>query len=81
VKVSIEEGDVNEIFKSLQGLDETELVDFIDREKGEFEIQSRTDQTARRAIFNLCVEKHWVLTQMTPIETKLEDVFRQLTMN
>ncbi len=81
LKVSIEEGDVNEIFKALQSLDETELVDFINRDKGEFEVQSRTNQSARRSIFNLCVEKHWILTQMTPIETKLEDVFRQLTMN
>ncbi len=81
LKVSIEEGDVNEIFKALQDLDETERVDFIDREKGEFEVQSHTNQSARRAIFNLCVEKHWILTQMTLIETKLEDVFRQLTMN
>jgi len=81
LKVNIEEGDVNEIFKALQSLNETKLVDFIDRKKGEFEIQSRMNQSARRAIFNLCVEKHWILTQITPIETKLEDVFRQLTMN
>ncbi len=81
LKVSIEEGDMNEVFKALQSLDETELVDFINRDKGEFEVQSRTNQSARRTIFNLCVEKHWILTQMTPIETKLEDVFRQLTMN
>ncbi len=81
LKVTIEEGDVNDIFNALQALDEIDRVDFIDRENAEFEIQSRSDLSARRAIFNLCVEKHWILTQLTPIETKLEDVFRKLTLN
>lgn len=81
LKVTIEEGDINDIFNALQAVEEIESVDFIDRENAEFEVQSRTDFSARRAIFNLCVEKHWILTQLTPIETKLEDVFRQLTMN
>lgn len=81
LKVTIEEGDINDIFNALQAVEEIESVDFIDRENAEFEVQSRTDSSARRAIFNLCVEKHWILTQLTPIETKLEDVFRQLTMN
>jgi len=27
----------------------------------------------------MCVKNNWVLTEMTPIETKLEDIFRELT--
>lgn len=43
------------------------------------ELQSRSGEGSARAVFELCVEKKWVITQMTPIETKLEDIFRNLT--
>jgi hypothetical protein len=29
----------------------------------------------------LCVEKGWVITELHAIETRLEDVFRDLTIN
>lgn len=34
---------------------------------------------SREAIFKLCVEQEWVLSQMTPKESSLEDIFRELT--
>ncbi len=79
--VKIEEGDPNEIFKALQNLPTTALVDFTDRQKNRFEVQSKPEMTSNREIFKLCVEKGWVLTEITPVETKLEDIFRELTMN
>jgi len=81
LKVKIEDGDRNDIFKALQGLDTIEVADFIKQEENMFEIQSREHQSSRRAIFRLCVSKGWALTEMTSIETKLEDIFRELTMN
>ena len=81
LKVTIEDGEINEVFEALQKLEETELVDFIEKSSGTFEVQSKNDKSARRAIFDLCVEKGWKLTQMAFVETKLEDVFRELTMN
>ncbi len=81
LKVTIEDGDINEIFEALQTLEETDLVDFIDKSSGTFEVQSKNEKSSRRAIFDLCVEKGWKLTQMAFVETKLEDVFRELTMN
>lgn len=42
-------------------------------------IDSKPNQSAREQIFRLCVEKNWVLLQMTPVHTSLEDIFRQLT--
>ncbi len=81
LKVTIEDGDINEIFEALQALEETDLVDFIDKSSGTFEVQSKNEKSSRRAIFDLCVEKGWKLTQMAFVETKLEDVFRELTMN
>jgi ABC-2 type transport system ATP-binding protein len=34
---------------------------------------------SRKAIFDLCVKQKWYLLEMTGIETRLEDVFRDLT--
>lgn len=81
LKVTVEGGDVNTIYKALQNLKNTDLVDFISKSDGQFEVQSKPDTSSRRDIFKLCVEKNWFLTELTPTETKLEDVFRDLTMN
>jgi ABC-2 type transport system ATP-binding protein len=78
VKIKLEDADKNEAVKALQALPSVDLVDTIN---GNFiEVHSRVGQSSKRDIFKLCVEKGWVLTQMTPIETKLEDIFRELTM-
>lgn len=81
LQVSIEDGERNEIFKALQEMDSIELVDFIKDKPNSFEIQSKPDVSSRRAIFELCVKNNWALLEMTVFETKLEDVFRELTMN
>lgn len=81
LKLSIEDGNRNDIFKALQSLENTDLVDIISQSGNTFELQSKPGTSARRDIFKLCVDKGWVLTEMTPTETKLEDVFRELTMN
>lgn len=81
LRVRIEDGDRNDIFKALQAVRSIEVVDFASREDHLFEVQSRPEATSRREIFELCKSKGWILTEMTPIETKLEDVFRDLTLN
>ena len=78
VKVTIEDGDKNEIVKALQELESVEIVDTA--KDNSIEVQSRPGKSSKRNIFKLCVDNNWVITQMTPIETKLEDVFRELTM-
>ena len=81
LKITIEDVDRNIVIPALQGLPSVDIVD--PRETNEFgyEVQSRTEMSSRRDIFKLCVEKKWVLTEMTPIITKLEDIFHELTMN
>jgi ABC-2 type transport system ATP-binding protein len=81
LKVKIEDGDTNTVFKALQALEPVETVDFFKNEDHTFEIQSKQGQSSRRTVFNLCVSKGWVLTGMSSVETKLEDIFRELTMN
>ncbi|RLD62443.1 MAG: gliding motility-associated ABC transporter ATP-binding subunit GldA [Bacteroidetes bacterium] len=80
LKVEIEGGDKNDIIQSIQSI---ESVDFVDTIKNSslLEVQSKEGFSSRKSIFELCVKKGWILTQMTPIETKLEDIFRELTMN
>lgn len=79
--VRIEDGTPNEVFEAIQGLPSVAMVDFTDRQLCRFEVQSRPDISSKRDIFNLCVKKKWVLTEMIPHEAKLEDIFRELTMN
>jgi len=81
VKVVIEDGERNEIFKALQQIDTIELVDLLPEYTQAFEILSKTDTNSRKAIFRLCVDKGWSLTEMTPVERKLEEVFRDLTIH
>ncbi len=78
--VSIEDGDSNQIFTAIQNLDSVGLVDFANRKNNRFEVRSRPGMSSKREIFKLCVDNNWILTEMTPVERKLEDIFRQLTL-
>ena len=80
-KVAIEDGDRNEIYLALRTIDTIEMIDPFPNYTNAYEIQSRANETSRRAVFKLCVEKGWVITEMTPVERKLEEVFRDLTLN
>ena len=80
LKIRIEEGDKNKVFEALQKLETVGVADFIKDDENAFEVQSKPELSSRKHIFDLCVKNKWVLTEMTPIETKLEDVFRELTI-
>jgi ABC-2 type transport system ATP-binding protein len=80
LRVKIEDGEPDQIFKSLQSLKSVSMVEFTDRKLNRFNIHCSTEEV-KGEIFRLCVNKNWVLTELTPFETKLEDIFRDLTMN
>jgi ABC-2 type transport system ATP-binding protein len=65
-------------FPALPGV---EAVQVLDAGAGRFELQCLPDAQAAREVFQLCVRRQWILTELVPFETKLEDVFRNLTMN
>lgn len=44
-------------------------------------VESKPGTSPAEEIFKLAVEKNWVLTQLTPQQTSLEDIFRELTIN
>jgi ABC-2 type transport system ATP-binding protein len=80
IRVKIEDGEPDMIYKSLQMLESVSMVEFADRKLNKFDIHC-TGNDVNREVFRLCIDKNWVLTEMTPFETKLEDIFRELTMN
>jgi ABC-2 type transport system ATP-binding protein len=80
LKVKIEDGEPDQIFNSIKALQSVSMIEMADRNLNRFEIHC-TDKNVKREIFRLCVENKWVLTEMTPFETKLEDIFRNLTIN
>jgi ABC-2 type transport system ATP-binding protein len=81
LRVRIEDADSNQIFQQLKALPSVAMVDILDRSASRFEVQSKPEQTANRDVFQLCVRNHWSLLEMTPFETRLEDIFRDLTLN
>lgn len=80
LQLKIEDGETNAIFEQLQALPSVSLVDILDANENRFEVQSQPDQSSNRAIFDLCVKQNWILSESIPFETKLEDIFRDLTM-
>jgi ABC-2 type transport system ATP-binding protein len=79
IKVRIEDAKGPEVFQFLKALPTVDLVTAMESDR--FEIQSKVGQSAKREVFNLCVQKGWILTELIPVETRLEDIFRNLTMN
>ena len=79
--VQIEGDELLKVTEALLQLDSVD--DVLQRGDGHdgMEVISRAGQSSRKAIFSLCVEKGWFLTELTPVETKLEDVFREVTKN
>ncbi len=77
-QVRIEDAIGDEVFSRLRELTSVASVDLLPN--GCFSVESQFEQSSRRDIFRLCVDNNWVLTEMTPIERDLEDVFRNVTI-
>lgn len=81
IQVTIEDGLLQDIRLALLSLNGVEKVDILDEKRARFLIQAQTQAQVSRPVFNLCVQRGWILTELIPNETKLEDVFRDLTVN
>lgn len=82
LQVRIEaEADALSMLHEIQTLSCVAYAEIEDAEIKRFEVQSNADQTSNKALFELCVRQGWTLTEMIPFETKLEDIFRDLTLN
>lgn len=45
------------------------------------EVECTDSRQTAISIYKLCVSKDWILLQLSPVETRLEDIFRNVTMN
>jgi len=81
LKVRIEDGPAEQIVQELNRIESVDRVEITDRNANRFEIQGRPGASSKREVFKLCVDKGWVLTELIPLETRLEDIFRNLTTN
>jgi len=81
IKLRIEDARVEEVVDALHKMPSIDTVEVLDKELNRLEVQSKSGASSRREIFQLCVQKGWILGELTPIETRLEDIFRNLTTN
>lgn len=81
LRLRIEDARVEEILDALRKSPNVDTVDIVDKELNRLEVQSRSGMSSKREIFHLCVQQGWVLSELTPLETRLEDIFRNLTTN
>ncbi len=80
LRVGIQGADVDTIFEYLIDIETIETIDFLDIEKQIFKVQSSEGESSIKPIFDFCVKNNYYLTELTPIEAKLEEIFRQLTV-
>jgi ABC-2 type transport system ATP-binding protein len=80
LRLGIGGGAKNDVLNALAKIDTIEMADTGEGE-GIYEVESKPGKSSSKEIFDLCVNRGWHITQMTPVETKLEDVFRELTIN
>lgn len=81
INLHVEGGNHEEIFNALRQLPTVNAVDVINPAEHRYSVQSKQGALSNHGIFLLCVQKGWILNELTPIETKLEDIFRDLTLN
>ena len=51
----------------------------VQRTDGHYELSAAGEADPAANVFHLCADRGWVLTELTPLESSLEDVFRELT--
>jgi ABC-2 type transport system ATP-binding protein len=80
IRVKIEDGNAAEIMTALQTIPSILKIEPVMGKENTFEIQADKYASPKRDIFKICVQKNWVLTEMNTSETRLEDIFHDLTM-
>ena len=80
LQVKIEGADQETIRQELLNIPEVANVTSISG-GSRFELQSKPDFTLNSSVFRKCVDRNWILMESIPFETKLEDIFRDLTLN
>jgi len=80
IQLKIEDGSASDIAAALVRIPYITKVDAVMGKENTFVLQADKMGTPKRDIFKVCVEHGWVLTEMTTTETRLEDIFHDLTI-
>ncbi|MDP4267799.1 MAG: gliding motility-associated ABC transporter ATP-binding subunit GldA, partial [Bacteroidota bacterium] len=78
LRLKIEDGNAMDV---LLGLNQLESVETAFLKDDKIEVISKPELSSKRSIFNLCVSNQWILTEITSVDTNLEEVFHELTIN
>ena len=79
LRVKIEGSDTNTIYDKLKEIEGVDLVDIADAKTQKFILECQSVQKIAASVFNMCVKNDMILTELIPVETKLEDIFKELT--
>ena len=79
LRLAIKGGDMPVVHEALCQLPQVEDIQVLHKQT--FELRCTPDCEIERAIFDLCKNNNWYIMEMTPIQTRLEDIFRQVTQN
>ncbi len=76
LRVQVDAPNDADVHGALAGLDG---IASVQRSNGRYELAAAGDTDPAADVFHLCADRDWVLTELTPLESSLEDVFRELT--
>ena len=79
LKIGIKGGETTDIHEALNDLPGVLHIEIIHKQN--FELQCKPDVEIEKSIFNLCQENNWYISVLTPVQTRLEDIFRKVTQN
>ncbi|MEG0795584.1 MAG: ATP-binding cassette domain-containing protein [Odoribacter sp.] len=79
LKVNIRGGENDSIFNELVVV--PGIMNITPIEDHYFEIQCEEEGEIEKMIFDLCCRNHWYIEEMSPVKTRLEDIFREVTQN
>ncbi len=80
IKVKIEDGNTGEVLAALKTIPSVLKASAIAGKENYYEIQADRFASPKRDVFKVCVKNNWVITEMITGETRLEDIFHDLTV-
>jgi ABC-2 type transport system ATP-binding protein len=81
IKLRIDSKNIDDVKEQITTIPTVVSVDITNKETGIIMVKSTSNPNITKLIFELCVKNKWILHEMTPDQTKLEDIFRNLTLN
>lgn len=79
LKLTIKGDETSVIHDALSTLPDILNIEVIHKQN--FELQCNPGSEIERSIFDLCKEHNWYISELTPVQTRLEDIFRKVTQN